>query len=1086
MNSNSTKKILSLVLLVLIAVFALSFTACDNSGDPSTNNPPLGGSTVTEIYIEKSKMPRQLYVEGQSLELKGGVLTTVIDGQPAPIPLDSEGVTVSGYDMNVVGNQTVTVTYKEKTTTFPITVIARAVAENYEANYFVGDAFNKAKGKLRLAKDNAETFVVNMNDPTVTVKSFDSTAAGEHSVTVSCVKEGVTYECSFKVTFHEPAEIKFVAPKKLSYSSTDAQLNLTGGYLTVKAAAPSKLTKSVPLTQDMVSGYDPAALTLENRYESVKQKITVSYAGQTWEYTVSVSFSGLSVVNELAKQLTDLAWEQDELPKLTEAQQLAAIDAMEVYLDLAPADQEQVSEATLVSIIRAAAVGAQELYAVELNSLADAFVLDFSSGALMMLGKTYEAIEHAAERLSNENDGFNRYSAVLRAIGKSYGTVKLTKDYAISNYVVTHAEAANETIVPMLEHMLNVYDTMKDIPADWDLDTLKEYEMDILDTVNIILLSEYKGNNFMALYNPITNWRADFFEIIYTYYYEIKEGGKNDIQTKLWGSIPAPGLVYSWYTTFMSAYNEAYLMAQNTESGKAILYDTTKFFYYYAETMKLVEQIKTEGTPMDKGIYELLNGDYMNEAFLRRTSSGYLALMTGALNDEAIADLWDTYLAIYEKYTKVTNQEQYTAFLTDNKPAMQVMFAKLTALTPAQIHAFLSSLNYLYDNTRGALPLFDYSQNGATSVFVACVVSTCMSSTPESTRVILQNMFLATEYYSLRNQNEKALGNFTLAMEAIITALGELDDADETAFLEAYGIENWFNNYKAIYDVIKDQSKLTVSDTVNAKLNELNALLDRYDELLNVISSTDTSTDEGKMRVNLAYPLLFAISDKIEAAKNELLAMDGAYLAYIAKEYVIMDGEEEIRYTAEMRYNSAKVITVRFMLANGMGDDLVWDIHNVNGVAALLAELYDMMNAEFNGVVYEGDVKAMMALFKATTAETKYAFFQLQGTQLFYGAIERYMKTQLPAELVETGILKQMLDAEIYYWVYQYNTEDLEALRTFRTNMESVMATLEDLDDTSAFDTALGDLYDFYAAEYETVKDIVLPEPEEPKEEPAA
>ena len=188
MNSNSTKKILSLVLLVLIAVFALSFTACDKSGDPSTNNPPIiGGSTVTEIYIEKSKMPRQLYVEGQSLELKGGVLTTVIDGQPAPIPLDSEGVTVSGYDMNVVGHQTVTVTYKEKTTTFPITVIARAVAENYEANYFVGDAFNKTKGKLRLAKDNAETFVVNMNDPTVTVKSFDSTVAGEHSVTVSCV-----------------------------------------------------------------------------------------------------------------------------------------------------------------------------------------------------------------------------------------------------------------------------------------------------------------------------------------------------------------------------------------------------------------------------------------------------------------------------------------------------------------------------------------------------------------------------------------------------------------------------------------------------------------------------------------------------------------------------------------------------------------------------------------------------------------------------------------------------------------------------------------------------------------------------------
>lgn len=1078
MNSNSTKKLLSLVLLVLIAVFALSFTACDDSGDPTP--PVIGGNTVTEIYIEKSKLPRQLYVQGQELDLSKGVLTTVIDGQPAPIPLNSEGVTVSGYDKNVVGNQTVTVTYKEKTTTFPVTVLAPAVAENYEASYFVGDAFNKTKGKLRLAKDNAETFVVNMSDSSVTVKTFDSSTAGEQTVTVTCTKEGKTYECSFKVTFYEPTEIKFVAPKKLSYSSTDAQLNLTGGYLTVRAAAPANLSKSVPLTQNMVSGYDPSALTIENRNAPVKQTVTVSYAGQSWEFTVSITFSGLSIINEQAKLLTDLAWEQDELPQLTEEQKLAAIDAMEVYLDLAPADQEQVSESTLVSIIRAAAVAAQELYAVELNSLADAFMLDFSSGSLMMLGKTYESIEHAAERLSDENDGFNRYSAVLRAIGKSYGTVKLTKDIAITNYVITHAEAANETIVPMLEHMLNVYDTMKDIPEEWTLETLKEYEMDILDTVNIILLSEYKGNNYMALYNPITNWRADFFEIIYTYYYELKDGGKEDIRTKLWGSVPAPGLVYSWYTSFMKAYNEAYLMAQNTESGAAILYDTTKFFYYYSETMNLVDKIRSEGTPMDKGIYEILNGDYMNEAYLRRTSTGYLALMTGALNDEAIADLWDTYLEIYAKYTTVSNQEQYTAFLTDNKPAMQVMFSKMTALSPSQLHAFLSSLNYLYDNTRGALPLFDYSQNGATSVFVACIVSTCMSSTPESTRIILQNMFLATEYYSLRNQNEKAHGYFTLTMETIISALADLDETDRNAFLDAYGIRDWFNTYKNIYEAIIDQSKITVSEPSNAKLDELNAWLDKYDEILNVINGTDTTTDEGKMRVNLAYSLLFAVTDKIEQLKNEVVGLDDAAFAFIAKEYSLMNGEEEVKFTLEMRYYAAKLITVRLMLANGMGNDLVFDIHNTAGVSELFAQIADMMYAEFNGVAYEGDVKAMMALFKATTAETKNAFFMLQATQLFYGAIERYMTPQLPEELVETGIIKQMLDAEIYYWVYKYDTENMEALKTFRTNMEAVMATVEALDDDSAFVAAMGDLYDFYSAEYETVKDIVIPEtPEE-------
>ena len=153
MNTHFIKRLLSLTILVLIAVLALSFTACDNDGNKNF-----------EIYIEKNDLPRQTYVQGQELDLKGGVLTTVSNGEKAPIPLDSEGVTVSGYNKDTVGSQTVTVTYNEATTTFTVNVIARASAENYESRYFVGDAFDKTKGKLRIAKDNGETFVVNMSD----------------------------------------------------------------------------------------------------------------------------------------------------------------------------------------------------------------------------------------------------------------------------------------------------------------------------------------------------------------------------------------------------------------------------------------------------------------------------------------------------------------------------------------------------------------------------------------------------------------------------------------------------------------------------------------------------------------------------------------------------------------------------------------------------------------------------------------------------------------------------------------------------------------------------------------------------------
>ena len=240
------------------------------------------------------------------------------------------------------------------------------------------------------------------------------------------------------------------------------------------------------------------------------------------------------------------------------------------------------------------------------------------------------------------------------------------------------------------------------------------------------------------------------------------------------------------------------------------------------------------------------------------------------------------------------------------------------------------------------------------------------------------------------------------------------------------------------------------------------------------------------MRVNYAYPLLFAIFDKIDQLKNDILTDDAGVFAYITKEYTILSDGEEIIYTLDSRYYSAKTITVRLMLGTGMGNDLVWDVHNVEGVSELLAQLVDVMYAEFNGKAYEGNIYDIIALFKNTSAATKYAFFQLQGTQLLYGAIERYMTSVLPEALVETGIVRYMLDADIYYWVYQYDKENLEALATFRANLEAVNMALIGNEYADVFAEIMGDMYDFLAGEYDNLKDIVIPEApeEEPEEAP--
>ena len=87
-----------------------------------------GGSEVTEAYITNSNLPRTTYVEGQDLDLSEGYLTVVRGGEETNIPFSAEGIAVSGYDKNTLGEQTVTVSYGEAVTTFTVKVVPRIVA----------------------------------------------------------------------------------------------------------------------------------------------------------------------------------------------------------------------------------------------------------------------------------------------------------------------------------------------------------------------------------------------------------------------------------------------------------------------------------------------------------------------------------------------------------------------------------------------------------------------------------------------------------------------------------------------------------------------------------------------------------------------------------------------------------------------------------------------------------------------------------------------------------------------------------------------------------------------------------------------
>ena len=115
--------------------------------------------------------------------------------------------TFTGYDMNVVGEQTVTVSYTEgeetKTDTYTINVNAPAtltgitLSGEYPTTLYVGDAFSH-EGMVVTASYDDETTKDVTDEATFT--GYDMSAKGKQTVTVSYTDGGVTKTATYDIT----------------------------------------------------------------------------------------------------------------------------------------------------------------------------------------------------------------------------------------------------------------------------------------------------------------------------------------------------------------------------------------------------------------------------------------------------------------------------------------------------------------------------------------------------------------------------------------------------------------------------------------------------------------------------------------------------------------------------------------------------------------------------------------------------------------------------------------------------------------------------------------------------------------------
>lgn len=217
------------------------------------------------------------YWAGEALDTSGlTVLAVYSDGSTQAV---TEGFTLSGFNSNVTGQQTVTVTYKDKTANFTVTVSTLKVtgitvsAMPGKTEYWTGEALDTTGLKLAVFYEDGSTAEIGSG---FTVTGFDTTAVGEQRLTASYM--GATAAFTVTVKKSEVAGIEIIGlPVKTEYWIGEA-LDTAGLALVVSYSNGNAAEVREGFT---VSGFDSTAVG--------EQTLTVTYMGAKDTFTVKVN-----------------------------------------------------------------------------------------------------------------------------------------------------------------------------------------------------------------------------------------------------------------------------------------------------------------------------------------------------------------------------------------------------------------------------------------------------------------------------------------------------------------------------------------------------------------------------------------------------------------------------------------------------------------------------------------------------------------------------------------------------------------------------------------------------------------------------
>ena len=1049
-------RIAVIVALILSVAGLLMLTGCDS------------GAKDVDIYISKADMPRVAYVEGQDLDLSDGRLTINTDGEESKLPLTASEIVVSGYDKNKTGEQQLTVQYGEYTTYLTVKVEPRAVAENFETRYFVGDVFNATMGRIRITGDDMKQFTVNMSDEKISLVSFDSSVAGMTTVTVQYKDGQNAYNCQFSVTVYEESNVEFVAPVKVKYNSYDTTVDVSGGYFTV-TSADSKLTKQVPMTADMISGFDLSQATMEHRNTPMVQTLTVEYLGRQFTYDIQISFKGVSVVKyHVENTLSKINWENAKENGLNEAETEAALDAIREYFKMGESQMAQLSAEARSVVARTGAIAASQAFYLELGKFSNTFAMDAGRN-LYFICASYEQTVADLAALNDPESPINVYANLLRKIEVEFGDMMLDQETAVQNLIYVYSEESEATLLQVLNHFVSVHSLVADIPADWDAETLKPYGDDLRIAVMEIYNAGYYKNGFYDYYtNILATWREkqDLFDILYTYFLYDYENGYDFMVNYMWGSMPMPGLVESWYRSLSNALNYANYFAANG-TGDAYLADVSPFMFYYFQTLEIVNVIKNSGNQLWIDTYELYDCDFITRYYVYSTSCGYLYHSKGMINSDAYNQLWFNYYAVLRAYIRNELSAE------EHREMIQSMFGAFQQLNPTELLGFLSSLNMMYTDTQGGLAMLGYDAETAYSAFTAILRDYYQGYLNEPNKALLADLLLAMENFAVSGYKESGMSEFNTLMASVITRYNALNDADRANFNAYVGVS--YQKYLALYNLYNGLTNVSLTQQEQAMFQQLQQEMSKFLEAYYNLQALQQAGQEVPTDL---YIVMYALHSRVEQIYGKIMenASPNAINAMFVQKFEVMGMQLTM---AQVFYDVDTLATTLMIsqMANIPTEDgkstmlTVWEMYEDYGFDVIWGEMAELLYQAYfktDLTMTKDEVVSLMAWMRSLTTYEKRLLSATSLDFTYYRAMNVVLNRVL-SETAQTALTAEaLLAAESAYTIYMLDNTNQEAYAAFFEKMEMLIAAYDTL--TAEDQAYVGDAYHFYLALYEQLK----------------